>query len=175
MDAVDYNKQNAVHVEDETASKDKPIYHENASPEGEVLETRYARESGSWQSVVVRIRADPRLDSRRTSRLCQVVLEGHHLLLHPALGGFERWCELRLCGRRNCQEKLTVVDRQFQQQIPGNIIPLPAFIRTMADTVIDGEPAISAKVVSYWQGFAEMSKTLGMFTGGTFADRFGRK
>jgi SP family general alpha glucoside:H+ symporter-like MFS transporter len=45
----------------------------------------------------------------------------------------------------------------------------------MADTVIDGEPAISAKVVSYWQGFAEMSKTLGMFTGGTLADRFGRK
>ena len=45
----------------------------------------------------------------------------------------------------------------------------------MADTVIDGEPAISAKVVSYWQGFGEMSKTLGMFTAGTFADRLGRK
>jgi len=45
MSAVDYNKQDAVHVEDETASKDKPIYYENANPEGEVLETRYARES----------------------------------------------------------------------------------------------------------------------------------
>jgi len=46
MSAVDYNKQDAaLHVEDETASKDKPIYYENANPEGEVLETRYARES----------------------------------------------------------------------------------------------------------------------------------
>lgn len=50
-----------------------------------------------------------------------------------------------------------------------------AFINVMADTTIDGEPAISAKVVSFWQGFAEMSKTLGMFTGGYFANQFGRK
>lgn len=64
---------------------------------------------------------------------------------------------------------------QFQQQVPGNLIPMPAFIATMADTVIDGQPAVSAKVVSFWQGFPEMSKTLGMFTGGIFADRFGRK
>ncbi|KAH7125837.1 general substrate transporter [Dactylonectria macrodidyma] len=63
----------------------------------------------------------------------------------------------------------------FQQQIPGNVIPMQAFINQMADTTVDGAPAISAKVVSYWQGFAEMSKTLGMFTGGYFADRFGRK
>ncbi|OQV00276.1 hypothetical protein CLAIMM_05794 [Cladophialophora immunda] len=63
----------------------------------------------------------------------------------------------------------------FQQQIPGNVIPMQAFISQMADTRIDGAPAISAKVVSYWQGFAEMSKTLGMFTGGYFANRFGRK
>ncbi|KAH7137003.1 general substrate transporter [Dactylonectria estremocensis] len=63
----------------------------------------------------------------------------------------------------------------FQQQIPGNVIPMQAFINQMADTTVDGAPAISAKVISYWQGFAEMSKTLGMFTGGFFADRFGRK
>lgn len=52
---------------------------------------------------------------------------------------------------------------------------MQAFINTMADTTIDGAPAVSAKVVSYWQGFAEMSKALGMFLGGTFANRFGRK
>lgn len=63
----------------------------------------------------------------------------------------------------------------FQQQVPGNVIPMPAFIAQMADTVIDGQPAISAKVVSFWQGFAEMTKTLGMFAGGYFANRFGRK
>ncbi|UPL01848.1 hypothetical protein LCI18_012782 [Fusarium solani-melongenae] len=63
----------------------------------------------------------------------------------------------------------------FQQQVPGNVIPMQAFINQMADTTLDGEPAISAKVISYWQGFAEMSKTLGMFTAGYFADRFGRK
>jgi hypothetical protein len=63
----------------------------------------------------------------------------------------------------------------FQQQVPGNVIPMPAFIEQMADTVIDGKPAISAHVVSYFQGFAEMSKMTGMFVGGSFADRFGRK
>lgn len=52
---------------------------------------------------------------------------------------------------------------------------MQAFINTMADTTVNGEPAISATVVSYWQGFAEMSKTLGMFTGGALADRLGRK
>lgn len=64
---------------------------------------------------------------------------------------------------------------QFQQQVPGNIIPMQAFINTMADTTIDGQPAVSAKVISYWQGFAEITKTVGMFTGGPIADRFGRK
>ncbi|KAI4849130.1 MFS general substrate transporter [Aureobasidium sp. EXF-8845] len=63
----------------------------------------------------------------------------------------------------------------FQQQVPGNVIPMQAFINQMYDTRIDGKPAVSAKVVSYWQGFAEMSKTVGMFAGGWFADRFGRK
>ena len=64
---------------------------------------------------------------------------------------------------------------QFQQQVPGNIIPLPAFVAKMADTVIDGSPAVSAQTISFWQGFPEMSKTLGMFTGGVISDRFGRK
>jgi SP family general alpha glucoside:H+ symporter-like MFS transporter len=45
----------------------------------------------------------------------------------------------------------------------------------MANTIIDGKPAISAQVISFWQGFAEVAKTVGMFTGGTFADRLGRK
>lgn len=49
------------------------------------------------------------------------------------------------------------------------------FINQMADITIDGMPAISAKIISYWQGFAEMTKTAGMFSGGWFADRFGRK
>lgn len=53
---------------------------------------------------------------------------------------------------------------------------MQAFINQMYDTHgVDGEPIVSAKVVSYWQGFAEMSKTVGMFAGGWFADRFGRK
>ncbi|KAI4726723.1 MFS general substrate transporter [Aureobasidium sp. EXF-10728] len=63
----------------------------------------------------------------------------------------------------------------FQQQVPGNVIPMQAFINQMHDTTIDGKPAVSARTVSYWQGFAEMSKTVGMFAGGWFADRFGRK
>lgn len=52
---------------------------------------------------------------------------------------------------------------------------MPAFIRTMADTTVDGEPAVSARIVSFWQGFAEMTKTIGMFAGGWCADRLGRK
>lgn len=52
---------------------------------------------------------------------------------------------------------------------------MQAFINQMHDTTLDGKPLVSAKVVSYWQGFAEMSKTVGMFAGGWFADRFGRK
>jgi hypothetical protein len=39
---------------------------------------------------------------------------------------------------------------------------MKAFVKQMANTVIDGEPAVSATVISYWQGFAEMSKTVGM-------------
>jgi SP family general alpha glucoside:H+ symporter-like MFS transporter len=64
---------------------------------------------------------------------------------------------------------------QFQQQVPGNILPLPAFIRQFADTTINGEPAISATTISFFQGFAEISKTIGMFAGGTLMDKIGRK
>jgi hypothetical protein len=70
---------------------------------------------------------------------------------------------------------LILLTSQFQQQVPGNIIPMPGFIAQMADTTVNGEPAISAKVVSFWQGFAEMSKTVGMFAGGSLANRIGRK
>lgn len=52
---------------------------------------------------------------------------------------------------------------------------MKAFVKQMADTTVNGAPAVSARVISYWQGFAEMAKTLGMFTGGYFADRIGRK
>lgn len=60
-------------------------------------------------------------------------------------------------------------------QIPGNVIPMEPFVRQMADITLDGAPAISAKVISYWQGFAEISKTLGMFAGALAMDRLGRK
>lgn len=46
----------------------------------------------------------------------------------------------------------------------------------MADIVDkNGNPAVSARTVSLWQGLAEMTKTLGMFAGGWVADRIGRK
>lgn len=52
---------------------------------------------------------------------------------------------------------------------------MQAFVNQFADTMVDGQPAVSAKVISFWQGFAEMTKTIGMFTGGPIADRIGRK
>jgi len=52
---------------------------------------------------------------------------------------------------------------------------MQAFVNQFADTMVDGRPAVSAKVISFWQGFAEMTKTLGMFAGGPIADRIGRK
>jgi hypothetical protein len=45
----------------------------------------------------------------------------------------------------------------------------------MADTTINGEPAISAQVISFFQGFAEISKTIGMFLGGPMMNYIGRK
>ncbi|ATY58282.1 MFS alpha-glucoside transporter [Cordyceps militaris] len=67
------------------------------------------------------------------------------------------------------------LDDGFQQQIPGNVMPMPAFVKQMANTVIDGEPAISAQVISYFQGFAEMSRMFGYALGGILADICGRK
>jgi hypothetical protein len=103
----------------------------------------------------------------------QSLLEDYHLLLDPELGSPQRWG--KYTSVQTSKARADVRALQFQQQVPGNVIPMQAFINQMADTTLDGEPAISAKVISYWQGFAEMSKTLGMFTAGYFADRFGRK
>jgi MFS family permease len=104
-----------------------------------------------------------------------VSLAGEASLTNSGLGRWEAvkvfWKAMLFCMILNW----AALNDGFQQQIPGNVIPMPAFIKDMADTVIDGEPAISAKVVSFWQGFAEMTKTLGMFTGGWFADRLGRR
>jgi len=105
------------------------------------------------------------------------IVESHHLLLPNSaeLGRLDIaktfWRAILFCAVLNW----AALNDGFQQQVPGNIIPLPAFVATMANTVIDGQPAISATVISFWQGFAEMSKTAGMFAGGTIADRFGRK
>lgn len=64
---------------------------------------------------------------------------------------------------------------QFQQQMPGNVLPMQPFINTMHDTVIDGVPTISSQVVSFWQGFGEMAKMAGQASGVLFSDRIGRK
>lgn len=67
-------------------------------------------------------------------------------------------------------------DGQFQQQIPGGILPLQAFLNEMGNTVAaDGQPALTATAVSVIQGVAEIGKTTGLFIGGYFADKFGRK
>ncbi|RSH93493.1 hypothetical protein EHS25_007849 [Saitozyma podzolica] len=63
----------------------------------------------------------------------------------------------------------------FQQQLPGNVIPLPGFVATMADTVVDGVPTISAKVLSFWGGFGTIAQLCGQAMGGPLSDRIGRK
>ena len=98
------------------------------------------------------------------------LLESCTVLRISAMVRYERWGV-----SPHVPVRYSLTPRQFQQQVPGNIIPLPAFVRQMADTTIDGAPAVSAKVISFWQGFAEMAKTLGMFTGGTLMNYFGRK
>ena len=49
------------------------------------------------------------------------------------------------------------------------------FVKQMANTSVDGEPAISSQVISYLQGFAETAKMAGYGIGGILSDRFGRK
>lgn len=119
-----------------------------------------------------RISAD--IDSPRSLGSRQDLLESHAILHDPELGCAQRWSQSPFCPQSRL-ELISFEISQFQQQVPGNIIPMQAFIITMADTTIDGAPAVSAKVVSLWQGIAEMSKTLGMFSGGPIANRFGRK
>ncbi|KAL1858280.1 hypothetical protein VTK73DRAFT_7864 [Phialemonium thermophilum] len=63
----------------------------------------------------------------------------------------------------------------FQQQLPGNVIPMPAFVKTMADTVVDGEPTISARVISFWGGFGTIAQLVGQAVGGPMSDRLGRR
>ena len=95
------------------------------------------------------------------------LLDNYDRLCHSPLVRFERWGKL--------QSAIFRQPIQFQGQVPANNIPLPAFVRQMANTTIGGQPAVGAKVISFWQGFAEMSKTIGMFAGGALMNRCGRK
>jgi hypothetical protein len=45
----------------------------------------------------------------------------------------------------------------------------------MADTVVDGVPTISAKVLSFWGGFGTIAQLGGQAMGGPLSDRIGRK
>jgi hypothetical protein len=87
------------------------------------------------------------------------------------LGSIERWSEFSVdeVGVRPADMS------QFQQQMPGNVLPMQPFIDTMHDTVINGVPTISSQVVSFWQGFGEMAKMAGQASGVLFSDRIGRK
>lgn len=49
------------------------------------------------------------------------------------------------------------------------------FIKTMADTTVDGEPAISARVISFWGGFGSIAMLVGQSLGGPMSDRLGRR
>ncbi|WVW79024.1 hypothetical protein I302_100987 [Kwoniella bestiolae CBS 10118] len=63
----------------------------------------------------------------------------------------------------------------FQGQLPGNILPLQAFVKTMADTTINGQPAISGLTVSFLGGFPAMAQIFGQFSGGFISNTIGRK
>ncbi|RXK38057.1 hypothetical protein M231_04616 [Tremella mesenterica] len=63
----------------------------------------------------------------------------------------------------------------FQNQLPGNIIANSGFIHTMANTVVDGSPAISSNVISLWGGIGAVAQTIGQAVGATSSDYIGRK
>ncbi|KAE8538162.1 hypothetical protein D1P53_005500 [Cryptococcus gattii VGV] len=63
----------------------------------------------------------------------------------------------------------------FQGQLPGNILPLPAFVKNMADTTINGAPAISGTTVSFLGGFPAMVQIFGQLSGGPISNHIGRK
>ncbi|KAH7029489.1 general substrate transporter [Microdochium trichocladiopsis] len=100
-------------------------------------------------------------------------------VLETRFAGLSRWASVRTFWKAILFCLIlswAALNDGFQQQVPGNVIPMPAFVKDMADIVnANGEPAVSAKTVSLWQGLAEMTKTLGMFSGGWVADRIGRK
>ena len=85
------------------------------------------------------------------------------------LGRIERWCTLLI---DTSQVDLTA---QFQGQLPGNVLPLPGFVQTMANTEIRGEPAIKGITVSFLSGFPAMAQIFGQFLGGPLSNRIGRK
>jgi hypothetical protein len=60
-------------------------------------------------------------------------------------------------------------------QLPGNMLPLPAFVKTMADTTINGQPAISGRTVSFLGGFPAMVQIIGQLSGGPISNAIGRK
>lgn len=45
----------------------------------------------------------------------------------------------------------------------------------MADTTVDGEPTISAHVISFWGGFGTIAMLAGQTVGGPMSDRIGRR
>ncbi|KAK1927060.1 hypothetical protein DB88DRAFT_514651 [Papiliotrema laurentii] len=63
----------------------------------------------------------------------------------------------------------------FQGQLPGTILPLPAFVATMANTQIDGKPALKGITVSFLGGFPALAQIFGQFSGGPLSNRIGRK
>ena len=70
---------------------------------------------------------------------------------------------------------MPVLIMQFQGQLPGNVLPLPAFVQTMANTEINGRPAIAGLTVSFLSGFPAMAQIFGQFIGGPLSNRIGRK
>ncbi|KAJ2983001.1 hypothetical protein NQ176_g1015 [Zarea fungicola] len=118
---------------------------------------------------------DEKVDSQHVDVLQD---NGEDLILETKYAALGRWATVKVFWKAMLFCMIlnwAALDDGFQQQIPGNVMPMPAFVKQMANTVIDGEPAISAQVISYFQGFAEMSKMFGYGLGGLLSDFFGRK